>query len=403
MSRAQANLNEKTMRTTNLILSWLSAVVFFAIGVTSQLIEPRAVVWAADEIVPLPLRGEIKHRAVSDALPKDREEFGIGEEIEFWVDQIDDPNAMVSWQVLGGGTVYPVLGIATTVKVDLSAGDGPLSIEPARRDPGKLRTADMRPEQQLTPKWLQEQIDALPKFALKPVGQIPPAEIELSEGLQNDLYHKLDAVRAGPRAEVGRVDELGQTMLTKYSDPKERGQIYFQLAHVHAQCGLQDPQRVIEYATKALEHPLDDRQIPRLYLYRGDAVQLAKLTASFGERRRAAAIPYLAGLKTVMRFKLPEEVPQQPIGRLFGGFNPDDEAAQREHQRMLAAHKLEKFQTEMIQHRKVLTGQLRALYRQEPRDFAELQFLANRVLENSSSVEWLIESVQEDEAAKGKP
>src|SRR4029077_12142035 len=172
----------------------------------------------------------------------------------FWIGQLDDPAAVVSWQVLGGGTVYPVVGIATTVKVDLSAGDGPLSIEPVRRDPGKMRNADRSADQRLTPKWLQEQIDAVPKTVLKPVGQIPPPETEFADELRRDLYGKLDAVRAGPRSEVSRVHELGLELLMRYSDPKERGQIYFQLAHVHAQCGLEDPRRVMGYAIKALQH-----------------------------------------------------------------------------------------------------------------------------------------------------
>lgn len=386
---------------------WLVAtVVVIGAGVLGRKVWRAEFAPAADRpkknvaVTPLPLHGEVKHRAVSDAIPKDREDFGIGEEIDFWIDRTDDPAAVVSWQVLGGGTVYPVVGISTTAKVDLSDKEGQFRVEPTRRDPGKFRNADANPEQSFSVGWLQQQIDALPKTVLKPVDQIPPPEPEFTDELQRDLFHKLDAVRDGPRTEVGRVDELGREMLKKYSAPNERGQVYFFLAQVHAQCGLQDPQRVIEYATKALEHPLEVEQIPRLYVYWGDALQLANVTASLSTRRRTAAIPYLAGLKTVLRFKLPRQAPELPGVNLFDVIGLGKKEAEQEHQRQLAARKLAEFQSEMIQHREVLAGQLRALYWQEPRDVAELRLLADRVLGNPPAVEWLIETAQDDQRRK---
>src|SRR5260370_32676865 len=78
---------------------------------------------AAKPVLPLPLRGTIKHRAVAlFPLPRDRTTFGIGEEVKFWLDppEREGAAAVISWHMHGEGTVYPEIGPGTGVAL----GDG---------------------------------------------------------------------------------------------------------------------------------------------------------------------------------------------------------------------------------------------------------------------------------------
>lgn len=346
--------------------------------------------------------GEIKHQAVAKVpLPRDREQVGIGESVDFWLDELDDPTAIVSWQCFGGGTVYPVVGTSITVKVDAAEKDGEFGVEPTRRDSGPAKTSDNAADQRFTSKWFRKQLAALPKAYRKPVKVIPPPEPEFADELWKEIA-KLDSFRDEPQPDLRRLDEVGNELLAKHADLRVQGWIYFQLAHVHAQCGLKEPRRVIELAAKALEYPLEPEQIPRLFVYWGDAVQLANLGEPLSVRRRAAAIPYLAGLQSVLRFNLPEKAPELPRVQLFDIIGDGAIEAERRQQQQFAAHRLAKFVGEMIEHREVLAGQLRALYRQEPRDDAELRFLAARFLKTPADVEWLISVVRTESQRKAR-
>ena len=79
---------------------------------------------------------------------------------------------------------------------------------------------------------------------------------------------------------------LDRHVRAKYPGARERGQIYYMLAHVHAQSGLVHPERVIDYAKQALAQPLEPLQVPQLYVYWGDATQIARRKEPLTERRK---------------------------------------------------------------------------------------------------------------------
>ena len=200
---------------------------------------------ASVKSVPL---GAVKHQAVEKLpLPRDRERFGIGESVDCWLDELDDPTAVVSWQCFGGGTVYPVVGTSITVKVDPAENDGEFDAEPTRRDSGSAEHSVNAVDRLFTSAWFRKQRAALPKAYRKPVKVIPPPEPEFAKELWKEIA-KLDSFRNEPQPDLRRLDAVGNELLAKYADLRVRGWIYFQLAHVHAQCGLKDPQRVIELA-----------------------------------------------------------------------------------------------------------------------------------------------------------
>jgi RNA polymerase sigma factor (sigma-70 family) len=346
---------------------------------------------------PPPILGQIKHRAVAELpLPRDRTTFGIGEEVEYWIEKdkgLRDPAAVVTWRAEGMCTVYPVVGTATIVTVDVAEKGGTFETEPTRRDRGGVplgrpsaRAGDLR-------KWLREQAATLPKRKDRP-SKWPPPEVEYRKVLHADLSGKLDALRNG-EVRPAKIDEQGRALLTKYPGPKERGQVYYHLAHIHAQTGLRRPARVVEYAKKALEHPLGPSQRARLYVYWGDAVQVARANDPLAERRKWAALPYLAGLKELLALKLPDKAPPlpdfPPVELARGEADPQAEQLRKQRE---SARRLATFQGEMIKHRDVLTRQIVAMYGRGPSAEAELGELAGRVLQERRAVDRLMAAVK---------
>jgi hypothetical protein len=115
-----------------------------------------------------------------------------------------------------------------------------------------------------------------------------------AQDLQAELF-ALEQLRKGKDTPLDEVDRRGAGLLQKYTDPKDRGRIYYQLAHIHAQSALRRPDQVVQYAEKALECPLEPSQRLRLYVYRGDALQMGK--EPFPKKRKRAVVPYLQGLR----------------------------------------------------------------------------------------------------------
>jgi hypothetical protein len=209
--------------------------------------------------------------------------------------------------------------------------------------------------------------------------------------VQEDLA-RLAALRNGRSTQLKMVDQVGQQLLQKYPGAKEQGAIYFQLAHIHAQSGLREPDRVIEYARKALDFPLEPSQRMRLYVYWGDATQAKPARLSTGAQRKEAALAYLQGLKETLRYRLPEIAPELPGVSPYDmvGKGPEVEKARQKHQQEMAARQEAEVQREMIQHRNVLTQQLVGLYSRQPYVPEELEQLARQTLGDPAAVERLM-------------
>ncbi len=353
---------------------------------------------------PPPLRGEIKHRAVAEfPLPRDRTVFGIGEEVDYWIDppDADGPDAVIGWQVEGTATVYPVIGPATMVTVGMMGADSRFTVSAARRDPGRI-TAAQKPaavgDSAVADfqSWLREQLAALPKGERAPASGDPPAEPEYPKELRAEL-RRLDGLRQGRQTPLAEVDELGRKLLETYTGAKERGQIYYQLAHVHAQSGLAHPERVIAYARKALEHPLEPLQVPRMYVYWGDAVHVTRAKEPLVARRKWSAVIYLAGLREMLRFPLPGKAPEVPVMARGLGRDADPRSAEGTRRRLAeiaAARRKAEFQGAMIQHRNILTGQIAALYHRHPVAPEEMRALAEGVLRDPRSLDRFLRAVK---------
>jgi hypothetical protein len=348
-----------------------------------------------DKVAPA-LHGQIKYRPVDDFPGRSYDSFGVCEEIRYWLDPEDGegPDAVIAWYAQGA-TVYPVIGTATLVTI----GDQPgkFCVAAARRDLGRAE-AGRRPagaqEGADKPKsgpsvdlkyWLREQVAALPKLQPEPPADAAPKGIEVPKELRAELL-KLDGLRKGPKTPFAELDERGKTLLEKYPGANERGQIYYMLAHVHAQSGMVHPERIVEYSKKALDGPLEALQVPRMYVYWGDAVRISKAREAKGppaERRKWSAVIYLAGLREVLRYKLPAKVVQPPP--LDRGLVRNPPPGKEEEARQLlakhvAAQNLAYFQDAMKFHRDVLTRQLASLYYRPVRDAEELEAIAAGVL-----------------------
>jgi hypothetical protein len=274
-----------------------------------------------------------------------------------------------------------VILVLATISVPRSA---PLFAEGGKlSDPGTAATKQKQAAADLA-KWLRAQIASLPKRQQVPDREDPPAPVEYPKDLRAELS-RLDAMRRGTGTDFAKVDEIGRTLLQKYAGPKERGQIYYWLAHLHAQSGLVHPERVMEYARNALEQPLEALQVPRLYVYWGDAIQVSRAKDPPAERRKWSAVIYLAGLREVLEYSLPARAPELPaIKRVLvrNGRGGIDEEARRRQAEQVAARRKAEFQRDMVQHRDILVGQLAGLYQQGFVAPDELRQLAAGVLRN---------------------
>ena len=206
----------------------------------------------------------------------------------------------------------------------------------------------------------------------------------------------LNAMRKGVNTDLATVDRRGLELIAKYSEPKNQGQIYYELAIIHSQSGMRQPEQVVKYAQKALTYPLEPSQTERLYVFWGDALRLTNSSKPFPERRKEAVIPYLKGLKELLQYNLPDVAPDLPAVSSFEA-SPESgsiyQALKHEHEQEWAAHNEAVFQRDMIKHHDVLIGQIAGLYGRKPYAKDEVERLARDSLGNSALVNKLLEAV----------
>lgn len=117
--------------------------------------------------------------------------------------------------------------------------------------------------------------------------------------LDQQLRH-VDLLRAGFDTPFDQVEARCNELLEEYTKPEEQAKIYFILAQVEGQSGMQRPEKLIEYVKKALALPLEPLKEVPLYIYWGAAAHAAGRRVrrqDMAATRRQAAIPYLQGLK----------------------------------------------------------------------------------------------------------
>jgi hypothetical protein len=121
----------------------------------------------------------------------------------------------------------------------------------------------------------------------------------------------------------------------------------------------------------------------------------------FADRRREAAAALLAGYAEMLALKLPEKAPELPVVDKIGGeeFGPnnDDGQARVRHAAQLQARRQAGFLRDLVQRRDTLAGQLKWLYRPDPKVHGrnpegpeELRALARGVLRDPAAVDALL-------------
>jgi RNA polymerase sigma factor (sigma-70 family) len=417
---------------TGLLASGAGLLVYQAAAAVRSDNLPRAQALKADappeggprRPVAVPARQEIpaaaiKHWAVAEVpLPRDRNEFGIGEDVDLWVNGKvwKQRGGVIVWHMKGGATVLPVVGTHSRMTVDLSDRDGPLFFEASHLpdQPAEDKTA-----KELA-RWLKGKMQDMPKRAYRPPDPIRPDAKELKPNFRA-ILNKLDGYRTGSEASLVEMDQHARKLLANYEEPAERGRIYYQLAHVHAQSGLRFPEKVMEYSRKALALPLPAELRFRLYVYWGDAHRVDKRSVPPAEKRRRAAVRYLEGLKFLLPYRLPQEAPKLPVvmgGKIMAmpSGDPADPAFLRQmqeylrekdrHDKAWAARQQAEFIGRLVWEREVLAGQLVSLYHNDKAAWGEIRQMAEAVLGNRTAVERLLEAIKSGEAwynrGKGK-
>lgn len=220
-----------------------------------------------------------------------------------------------------------------------------------------------------------------------------------AETLEQELY-EVDQLRAGFDTPFEEVEKRCNELLQRYTKPEEQGKIYFELAQVEGQSGLQRPSKAIEYAKKALELPQDPSRKVRLYGYWGSAIEVAHRGThdeEMAKGRREAVIPYLQGLRQLQQKNLPKVKPDLPGVGKYDYSGPTDSELyrklKRKNEEQLEARKLAKFQRDMIQHRDILTLQISGMYSRFPWASDEIRKLATKILKDETAVERLMSAV----------
>ena len=221
----------------------------------------------------------------------------------------------------------------------------------------------------------------------------------MGDHFQSELQN-LSHLRKGVKTDFSKVNSITESMLKRYTDPKDQGQIYFVAAHIYAQAGGTRPADVIQFATKAIECPLDPSQRLRLYVYWGDALQLLGKEKRFSEKRQKAVIPYLNAYREILKYDLPLKAPELPgvFAYDVSGDGPLVEAFKKKHMEAVLARKKAEVQIEMIQHRNVIEGQIIGLYTRPPFATHQLQEFAYEIVGENKAVDDLIARVTTDVA-----
>jgi hypothetical protein len=225
-----------------------------------------------------------------------------------------------------------------------------------------------------------------------------------AQTLREDLQ-KLEGLRDGLNTPLDLVDKTGAEILNKYSAPTDRGQIYYQLAFIYGQSGLRRPEKLIEYAKKAMDLPLEEDQRLDLFIYWGDAQRFADPKSPPAERRKKAATVYLDGLRETQELSIPAKAPNVPAG-MKGDVSGDPKmvaAWQKRQQEASDAQRKAKAQIELVQDRDILMNQVVDLYTSPPFATDEMIEIASKKQLNPAAIDALVERVNTAIAAMPKP
>jgi hypothetical protein len=212
------------------------------------------------------------------------------------------------------------------------------------------------------------------------VALLVAAAAAAGQTLEGDL-RALESLRKGDQTPLDVVNRRGAELLDKHQRPADQALIHFDLAHIHAQSAMKQPDQVIKHARAALESKLiTPEQRGTLYSYLSSAYEVDKDVKEFSERRRSAIKPLLEGLAELQAMNLPVKAPEVPGLRLLR----EDFADPAEQARARAAYEASRIAREkaerierLVFRRKVLKDQAMWLYYRDPVADDELRELAS--------------------------
>lgn len=212
------------------------------------------------------------------------------------------------------------------------------------------------------------------------------------------LARRLTRIRADSRAasvDKAALESRCLELLADYNTPSQRGKIYAAVAAAYSERGFgvstdraTSIAKTIEFATKALDCPLDVPTACHMYGRMTDALIASGKEApadKWPQIRRAAIVPCLKGLKLALDNKAPRERPQSPpkvtvpnIIRI-GGTQTDQERRRRYEEQLEARRQYDRME-ELYSQRRVLTQLCAALYARPPYDSDEFRTYAQQIL-----------------------
>lgn len=310
---------------------------------------------------------EIKTQTLSELPgPRDRKELGIGEQVYCWIERpVGKPREtdaildrdLIIWSVTDSSTMLPVItrrGDKSILTVALSDKDGQMSINATPLDRNRI-TDDSH--------WQAASPPAEPKSDQQPI--VAEEDADEQPAWKKQLFRMLNLRESG-KTPFDNVEQMAGEILAESLTDKDQAFVYFHLAELYAQSEMIHPDRVLEYSRRALALPLEPAQRTKLYIYRGDACLARRSDQTFEGRCEVARKEYFEGLKETSRHDLPNEAPERKMTIRYDGpqLGPDGREAP-EIKALREAHEYNTrvdFQSTLIQHRKILWQQIKALH-----------------------------------------
>ncbi|HVX86864.1 MAG TPA: hypothetical protein VH253_18925 [Phycisphaerae bacterium] len=258
--------------------------------------------------------GVIVEPVSSGALPKDRTEVGLGEDVWLSVDprQVTGTNGgaagQVDWSITGHGRLMAYTGSRTLYRVGDSA-----TITATVRSGGRDGVAG--------------------RFVVNgPGARAAGGKVE-GVDFERDLG-VLRMLENGAGTDIKRVREVAGELLKDYSAPEERGRIYEERLIGEAAAGYPDRGEAIEDAQQAAKLAPAPEDRVQAWMYRADAELLRNPGDAAG--RAAAKEALLGAMNVVLGEEVPELLPELPAVSMDDG---GAVAAEMEHAGEMEARK----------------------------------------------------------------
>jgi hypothetical protein len=251
-------------------------------------------------------------------------------------------------------------------------------------------------------------LDSADKATSQPLRAVSnPVEIEIAEksvSLLGQIHDVLRKVRGSGTDFDAREKEL-LALLNDYTDPKDIGAIYAACARIHYGTGSTHFDRLVKYARKSLEYPLDLEARMMACMRWGEGLQMqgGGSAADLPRQPREEIVkPFLRAIRLTLDAGIPEQpvaVPKLTATRVGGGMvglDPEvEKRMKKEYDAQIGAIEEATRTNKIIVLRKFHEEKIVALYSQKPLATEELRQIATEIIGNPTVVSNLIARVNE--------